>query len=57
MGNVGSDYYEPGDNYGQSEETKYLHVKTITSGRESYELFDYHCSDPIPKNYIVKSGK
>jgi hypothetical protein len=57
MGNVGSDYYDQDGQYEEPEESKFLSVKTVTSGKESLELFDYHCAEPVQKNFVVKSGK
>lgn len=57
MGNIGSDYYEPDGGLDINEETKFLTIKTVSSGKESYDLFDYHATDPIGKSFTIKSSK
>ena len=57
MGNVGSDYYEPEENASPQEEHKDLYIKTVTSGKESLDLFDYHWSEPACKTFRIKAGK
>jgi hypothetical protein len=57
MGNVESDYYDQDFSRDKNEKTKYLAIKTITSGKESYDLFNYHATDSVNKGFTIKSPK
>ncbi|CAI2386508.1 unnamed protein product [Moneuplotes crassus] len=57
MGNIESDEYTYSNEFGYQDGPKYLSIKTMTAGKESLELFDYHCNNPISKDFTVKSAK